>query len=1019
MLEKTLRFLGVLTVFFSACSAAPVLYASTNPAEPSSSESTAPNVAPTATGRADSAVTIESPQLAVSVDSKFPRVVRYIHKPSGAVLYGQDDTLSEVKINGQTETHRVSFSSTTDTAYYELTFPSIAIEIKLYLKVVGSVLELKVTDISEKGRVLLKTLELPDHSLVSVRSSQPAAHITAARVWPSTNSNEEFIPLAEKGLDSAAVPRTYVILNTSELAATIANNVLLDSNRLCYQTVDRGSYKKCGLWCPLWTWREVEAETVELPYAKVIITADRNQDGVVDWQDGAIAYRDIMVSPAGAESVPTRVVSQIAMNFASLAQHPFLRALDNIKKIYLYTDGLGQTVQFKGYQSEGHDSAHPDYGNHFNERAGGVKDLNFTVDQARKYDCLVGVHINPTEAYPEARYYNEKLVTARDGWQWLDESKLIDKRYDIISGGLYQRFDELKAAVPNLAWIYVDVYFGEGWDAWKLARKLHSNGWFIYTEFESMLERDAVWIHRSQEYADLGVKSKVIRFIRNQERDAWPRQELLRGSHNLGFMGWHAENDVPAFIRNVFTNNLPTKFMQHFKISKWADERIDFEDSVYAAKEAGRVNIYKDNRLVFSGIFNPQKRLTEDNKIFIPWPPRQEAKIYHWNDAGAESAWQLPASWSEVSKVKLYRLTDTGRVFAVDIAVQAGKVVINAEAGVPYVLYKSEPPGYPEIVWGEGGLVKDPGFDSHGFAYWAKSSSTGSTEHITITNDAKGQTHLRISGNNGADGAVSQKLAGLEPGRSYAASVWVELKGKRIATLGVKDYGGPEVTNYVRKTDVQNYSYCADKFNSYYQRLKVMFDVPQGQTTATLYLKADRGDADSIADFDDVRVLPAVRTDQKGHYLFEDFEHTDEGWGPFVFGLDSDTHSHLSELHEGYTNDTINGRFSLKTRNEIAGTVFRTTPALLRLEPNTTYTISFEYLQDNSEQFHVAVRTDDGGQPHEKLNVAISGNKGRFSRSFATDDFDDYYIAIIKSNGQPGVLVIDDFAIDLQKAEMN
>ena len=30
----------------------------------------------------------------------------------------------------------------------------------------------------------------------------------------------------------------------------------------------------------------------------------------------------------------------------------------------------------KGYQSEGHDSAHPDYGNNFNKRAIGVEEFN-------------------------------------------------------------------------------------------------------------------------------------------------------------------------------------------------------------------------------------------------------------------------------------------------------------------------------------------------------------------------------------------------------------------------------------------------------------------------------------------------------------------------------------------------------------------------------------------------------------------------------------------------------------------
>ena len=60
----------------------------------------------------------------------------------------------------------------------------------------------------------------------------------------------------------------------------------------------------------------------------------------MDWQDGAIAYRNIMNNPKEQESVPDLVAYRIAMNFASQAQNPFLMTLDGIKKINLHTDGF-------------------------------------------------------------------------------------------------------------------------------------------------------------------------------------------------------------------------------------------------------------------------------------------------------------------------------------------------------------------------------------------------------------------------------------------------------------------------------------------------------------------------------------------------------------------------------------------------------------------------------------------------------------------------------------------------------
>ena len=52
------------------------------------------------------------------------------------------------------------------------------------------------------------------------------------------------------------------------------------------------------------------------------------------------------------------------------------------------------------------------------------------------------------------------------------------------------------------------------------------------------------------------------------------------------------------------------------------------------------------------------------------------------------------------------------------------------------------------------------------------------------------------------------------------------------------------------------------------------------------------------------------RTPQNGHYFYEDFEHIDQGWGPFVPAYWHEVHTHLSEYHAGYTTDTIGGTMS-------------------------------------------------------------------------------------------------------------
>ena len=53
-----------------------------------------------------------------------------------------------------------------------------------------------------------------------------------------------------------------------------------------------------GLRSSVWT-LENEGVKSDLPSMSVIITKDANDNGKVDWQDGAIAYREIMHNPEG------------------------------------------------------------------------------------------------------------------------------------------------------------------------------------------------------------------------------------------------------------------------------------------------------------------------------------------------------------------------------------------------------------------------------------------------------------------------------------------------------------------------------------------------------------------------------------------------------------------------------------------------------------------------------------------------------------------------------------------------
>jgi len=241
------------------------------------------------------------------------------------------------------------------------------------------------------------------------------------------------------------------------------------------------------------------------------------------------------------------------------------------------------------------------------------------------------------------------------------------------------------------------------------------------------------------------------------------------------------------------------------------------------------------------------------------------------------------------------------------------------------------------------------------------------------------------------------------------------------------------MTVQVEKTDVRNYSDNSDKYLSFYQRVRVLFDMPPGLDKAELVLRADVGAADSAAAFDDVRVVETRRSDLRGHDYFEDFENVDEGWGPFVYGYQGSTRTHLSETHTPFTDDTIEGQFSLKTFDENNGLNFRTIPARLKFQPNTKYRLGFDYKTRNSGQYKVVIRSDDGGAAAEKLALDLPGEPMQtqhFTGEFTTGAFGDYYLGIVKNAGdkwkgpKPGIkgaadtraiLVLDNLAVDTIK----
>jgi endo-alpha-N-acetylgalactosaminidase len=489
-----------------------------------------------------------------------------------------------VLINGTEYTPAVKFIKTAaDAADYQLDFPDLAVTMTATVTMSPNTLSFTITSVRETGAFAVRTIEIPGLLMLagagqdevalgnfpagSYASEKPEDHDLFGKV-------ADLPAIGEKDKNKDATGNrgaSYAFISNGKIAAGMYANVMDENLRMIVRPAPAADPQAKVVSPGKWTWREIPTEICPAPQARLFVAGDENGDGKITWQDAAIVYRKNTPAPYGADKTKNYPITYIAMNFGSQATNPFLRVLDNSKKIWLYTDGLGQRVQQKGFAGEGHDSSHPDYAGNVGRRMGGRDDLNFVMRRGHDFNILTGIHINAHEYHKEAKSFNPDIANLNAvGWSWLDESYLTDYRYDSAYGTLYQRLEAMRADLPWLDFIYLDVYYGRGWPGWRMHTKVNALGILQFTEFPGIMERGVVWNHVANDWTQSiwgkGDRSAIARFIYYSQKDTFKHDPLLRGSNCDGFMGWHAERNMLQTIASAFTVNLPTKYLQHFQL---------------------------------------------------------------------------------------------------------------------------------------------------------------------------------------------------------------------------------------------------------------------------------------------------------------------------------------------------------------------------------------------------------------------------------------------------------------------
>lgn len=1022
-------------------------------------------------------------EMTVRVKENFPAVRDYTITKSGAKMQGQPKDVRNVKINGTTvklSDEDVTFKKVSDTAaQYVLTVKNADKHVDAVLTVEltakDNTLAWNITKVENKAGkdYPIQTIEFPNLSLVSVTSAATDAQFTGARMSSHTNKNGDTNYAITNQTSVAGEDYIYAFVSGDGLSAGLWSNSEHDgkvaaggiaggakNTRVVADTQTLGSDVSLGLSSAAWYYERTVTDTrersytldaTELPQMKIAIAGDENNDGAVNWQDGALAYRSIMNNPYKNEEVPDIVAYRIAMNFGGQAQNPFLTTLDNVKRVALHTDGLGQGVLLKGYANEGHDSGHPDYGD-IGARIGGAEDMNTMMEKGAAYGAKFGVHVNASEMYPEAKGFNEDLVrrysngNMRYGWNWIDQGIGIDGIYDLASGEREQRFQDLKDQVgDNLDFIYVDVWGNntsgaeDSWETRKLSKMITDRGWRMTNEWGVANEYDATFQHWATDLSYGGIdqkgqNSQVMRFLRNHQKDSWvgdwpaygaAAQAPLLGGYNMkDFEGWQGRNDYDAYISNLYTHDVSTKFIQHFTVDRWVNSPIDAtavqdpntnngNEQIELSNAAGDKLIIKratnnmgdaayrnrtmelNGKVISTGAVRPgnQDKGVGTESYLLPWNwdvngkiiAPSDARLYHWNAQGGETTWELPNGWNS-SSVTVYKLTDLGKTDAQSVPVVNGKITLTAEKETPYVVYQNQDAAEAlSVVWSEGMHLVDVGFNGGAQSLEDNWNVTGAGK-ATIAKSQYSNPMLKTSGTVQA----TQKLTNLEPGKRYAVYLGIDNRSDGLASVAVKNGSEVLASNGVNRSIAKNYvkaythstSSATVDGSSYFQNVYVWFEAPEcGEVTLVL---THEGAGDAY--FDDVRVLEngyeglELNADGTLKSLTNDFENNAQGIWPFVIsgseGVE-DNRIHLSELHEPFTqagwgvkkmDDVLGGTWSVKVNGltQKNNLLYQTVPSNVRFEPGVEYKISFDYQSGSDGIYAVAI-----GDGEYKGNVQL------------------------------------------------
>ena len=399
----------------------------------------------------------------------------------------------------------------------------------------------------------------------------------------------------------------------------------------------------------------------------------------------------------------------------------FDQALEIIKAADELSLGIPKVVYLVGTQYNGHDDKYPSLFevNKALKRPGdksAKESLVWLMNEAKKYQTIVSLHINMTDAYDDSplwdEYVKNDLISKtasgrlmRIGHYNDKDAYQINYKNEWNKGYTKMRIDSLLKVIPELrdaGTIHID--------AW-IARDSKGHYESMVTEAEYQKKALAYWREQGIDVTSEWVMDYMVGLVpfawhfnaMSQEDYLKIPASVYTGSglnpdvrytdFALGFLfgkSMYGETVFPSLYQKKRVDTWQELFVKDFFLNVLQYNFLNRHDRLKVEGEGhNRVAYFSDGvkvSLADSTVTDNGLLLREKDFVFFPmlWTDEYQVGTFSTQDLTREV--ELPARWRCEKKLKMYEVTGKGQKFARDIPVKKGMITLDLKKGKGYVL---------------------------------------------------------------------------------------------------------------------------------------------------------------------------------------------------------------------------------------------------------------------------------------------------------------------------------------------